>query len=79
VRRIGIDEVSYRKGHRYLVAVVDHDTGRLLWAHPGRDAKTLAKFFRKMGKRRQVRCLWNQRGEIMRIFDGTGTRNGHRD
>ena len=52
VRRIGIDEVSYRKGHRYLIAVVDHDTGRLLWAHPGRDAKTLAKFFRKMGKRR---------------------------
>jgi len=52
VKRIGIDEVSYRKGHRYLIVVVDHDTGRLLWAHPGRDSKTLAKFFRKMGKRR---------------------------
>ena len=35
-----------------MIAVVDHDTGRLLWAHPGRDAKTLAKFFREMGKRR---------------------------
>lgn len=52
VTRIGIDEVSYRKGHRYLTCVVDHDTGRLLWAHPGRDGKTLRKFFRKMGKRR---------------------------
>ena len=26
VRRIGIDEVSYRKGHQYLTVVVDHDT-----------------------------------------------------
>jgi transposase len=28
--RIGIDEISHRKGHRYLVVVVDHDTGRLV-------------------------------------------------
>ena len=25
--RIGIDEISYKKGHRYLTIVVDHDTG----------------------------------------------------
>ncbi len=35
VTRIGIDEVSYRKGHQYLTVVVDHDSGNLLWAHPG--------------------------------------------
>lgn len=52
VTRIGIDEVSYRKGHRYLTIVVDHDTGRLLWAQPGRDEKTLRRFFRLMGKKR---------------------------
>jgi transposase len=50
VRKIGVDEVSYRKGHRYLTVVVDHDTGRLLWAQPGRDEKTLRKFFRALGK-----------------------------
>ena len=50
VTRIGIDEVSYRKGHRYLTCVIDHDTGRLLWAQPGRDEKTLRKFFRLLGK-----------------------------
>jgi transposase len=49
VRRIGIDEVSYRKGHRYLTVVVDHDTGRLLWAQPGRDEKTLRMFFEALG------------------------------
>jgi transposase len=27
LRRIGIDEISHRKGQRYLTGVVDHDTG----------------------------------------------------
>lgn len=54
VRRIGIDEISYRKGHQYLTVVVDHDTGRLLWAQPGRDEKTLRKFFRLLGKERRA-------------------------
>ena len=53
VQRIGIDEVSYRKGHRYLTVVVDHDTGRLLWAQPGRDEKTLRKFFEVLGAERR--------------------------
>lgn len=54
VRRIGIDEVSYRKGHRYLTVVIDHDTGRLLWAQPGHDEKTLRRFFRLLGKERRA-------------------------
>ncbi|MBA3865219.1 MAG: transposase [Solirubrobacterales bacterium] len=41
LRRIGIDEISHRKGHRYLTVVVDHDTGRLIWAASGRDKKTV--------------------------------------
>jgi transposase len=28
LRRIGIDEISYKKGHRYLTVVVDHDSRR---------------------------------------------------
>jgi len=49
VTRIGIDEVSYRKGHRYLTVVVDHDSGRLLWAQKGHDKETLRKFFDELG------------------------------
>jgi transposase len=52
LRRIGIDEVFYKRGHRYLTVVVDHDTGVLLWAHPGRDQKTLEKFFDRLGDER---------------------------
>src|SRR5512132_1645396 len=32
LRRIGIDEIAYKRGHRYLTVVVDHDSGRLVWA-----------------------------------------------
>ena len=35
IRRIGIDETSYKKGHRYLTVVVDHDRGCLIWCHEG--------------------------------------------
>ena len=49
LRRIGIDEISYKKGHRYITIVVDHDSGRLVWAAPGRDRKTLAAFFAALG------------------------------
>jgi transposase len=45
LHRIGIDEISYKRGHRYLTVVVNHDTGALVWAKPGRDDKTLASFF----------------------------------
>jgi transposase len=47
--RIAIDEISYRKGHRYLTCVVDHDTGRLVWAHEGRNKETLRLFFQQLG------------------------------
>jgi transposase len=50
LRRIGIDEI--RRGHKYLTVVVDHDGGVLLWAHPGRDQKTLEKFFDRLGEER---------------------------
>lgn len=41
LRRIGIDEISYKRHHKYLTVVVDHDSGSLLWAAPGRDKATL--------------------------------------
>ena len=49
LRRIGIDEISYKRGHRYLIVVVDHDTGRLVWAGPGRSEAALDIFFDELG------------------------------
>ncbi|MDG4834799.1 ISL3 family transposase [Solwaraspora sp. WMMD1047] len=55
LRRIGIDEVSYKKGHRYLTVVVDHDTGRLVWAAQGKSAATLDTFFDLLGPDRAAK------------------------
>jgi transposase len=52
LKRIGVDDFSHRKGHRYLTVVVDHDSGRLVWAAPGRDRKTVEKFLDVLGKER---------------------------
>jgi transposase len=53
--RIGIDEISYRRGHKYLMVVVDHDTGRLVWAAAGHDRKTLQTFFDLLGPERAAK------------------------
>ncbi|MGZ6565665.1 MAG: ISL3 family transposase [Solirubrobacteraceae bacterium] len=50
--RLGFDEISVRKGQRYLTVVVDHHSGRLVWAHAGRDRKTVEKFLDLLGNER---------------------------
>ena len=48
--RIGVDEVSYRKGHRYLTVVADHDRdGAVVWANEGKSATTLEAFYDELG------------------------------
>lgn len=49
--RIGVDEVSYRKGHRYLTVVADHDqAGRVVWAGEGKSTKTLEASYDELGE-----------------------------
>jgi len=53
--RIGVDEISYKRHHKYLTVVVDHDSGRLVWAAAGRDKETLRSFFDLLGPERSAR------------------------
>jgi len=48
---IGVDEISYRRGQRYLTSVVDHHAGAIVWCAPGRNAQTLQAFFDELGER----------------------------
>jgi len=59
LRRIGIDDFSYRKRHRYLTTVVDHDRRRVVWASAGRTAETLSGFFEALGEEgcRRLECV----------------------
>jgi transposase len=49
---IGVDEISYRRGQRYLTSVADHRTGAIVWCAPGRNSATLQAFFAELGERR---------------------------
>jgi transposase len=49
---IGCDDISFRKGQRYLTCVADHIAGRVIWAKPGRNAETLQAFFDLLGERK---------------------------
>jgi len=42
---IGVDEISWRKHHRYLTLVSDHDSSTIVWGKPGKDTATLGAFF----------------------------------
>ncbi len=51
---IGIDEIQWQRGHKYLTLVyqIDVDCRRLLWIGKKRKVKTLLGFFRWFGKER---------------------------
>jgi transposase len=56
LRVIGVDEVSYGRGHqKYLTIVWDHARARVVWIGEGRERDTLDGFFAKLGRRRSRR------------------------
>lgn len=52
---IGIDETSYKKGHKYMTVVVNHKTGALIWAAKGHGKETLRKFFIELNEEQRAK------------------------
>jgi transposase len=52
---VAIDEVKYKKGHKYLTVVCDHFTGRVVWATQGRSKDSVGAFFAALGDERSAR------------------------
>ncbi|MBW1985259.1 MAG: ISL3 family transposase [Deltaproteobacteria bacterium] len=48
LRIIAVDEISIKKGHKYLTVVLDYETGRVIYIAKDRKAKTLKRFFNKL-------------------------------
>jgi len=45
---IGIDETSYRKGHKYITVAVNHDTNSVVWVADGHGKAVLEQFYRSL-------------------------------
>ena len=60
VQSIGVDEVLWQRGHKYLTVVyqIDTECKRLLWVGKDRTIKTLLRFFHVFGKERSARLLF---------------------
>jgi transposase len=52
LRRIGVDEIGYRRRRKFLTIVADHDTGRVVWVGKGKDSAALTSFFDALGPER---------------------------
>jgi transposase len=54
IEAIGVDEIAWQRGHKYLTLVyqIDAECRRLLWIGQERKTKTLLRFFRWLGKER---------------------------
>ena len=46
--RIGIDETSYKKGHKYITVVINHETNSVIWAAKGFGKEVLESFFEEL-------------------------------
>ncbi|HEV2069625.1 MAG TPA: ISL3 family transposase [Acidimicrobiales bacterium] len=47
---IGVDEVSWRRRHKYLTLVSNHRSGQVIWGAEGRGAATFDTFFDEVGE-----------------------------
>jgi transposase len=52
---ISIDELSYRRHHKYVTVVTDLKRSRVIWVAPGKNADTVRSFFEELGAERATR------------------------
>ena len=53
LRILAVDEISLKKGHKYLTIVLDYETGRVVHVGKDRKAKTLTSFFNRLSAKQK--------------------------
>ena len=78
IRSIGVDELCWRKGHKYLTMVyqIDHKCTRLLWVGRDRTAATFSRFFDWLGKNRSQAIAFVA-SDMWKAFLGTVARRAN--
>ncbi len=76
---ISIDEVAWRKGHRYLTLIGDHDQGCVVWGTEGKGQAAGDEFFQALDPppakqpANPGRCSWEPEPAIMVPFGPAAT------
>jgi transposase len=47
LKLMGVDEISYKKGHKYATIVYDMERSKVVWVGEGKGSETLEKFFKE--------------------------------
>jgi len=65
LKNIGIDETSYKKGHKYITVIVNHDTNTVVWAAQGHGKAVLESFYKQLS---------DEQLSSIRVVTGDGAR-----
>lgn len=68
LHQIGIDETSYKRGHKYITVVVNHETNTVVWMSDGHGKEVLTRFFEDMTPE-QRQCIQIVTGDGARWID----------
>lgn len=59
LRRIGVDEIAYSRGHKYATLVYDLDKNRVVWIGKGKKRETIDRFFtEELSARQKAQIQW---------------------
>ncbi|MGH8275386.1 MAG: ISL3 family transposase [Steroidobacteraceae bacterium] len=73
---VGVDEVSWRKGHSYLTLISNHETGKFVWGKEGKDTATLDCFFDELGQERSA-AITAMSMDMGPAFEASARKEGH--
>lgn len=78
IRSIGVDELAWRKGHKYLTMVyqIDNHCRRLLWIGRDRTGSTFSRFFVWLGEERS-KAVQFVASDMWKAFLGTVARRAN--
>jgi len=78
IRSLGVDELSWKKGHKYLTVVyqIDHGCKRLLWIGRDRTAATFERFFDWLGEPRS-KAIEFIASDMWKAFLGTAAKRAN--
>jgi transposase len=73
---VGVDEVSWRKGHSYVTLISNHATGKFVWGQEGKDTDTLDCFFDELGQERSE-AITAMSMDMGPAYDKSARKEGH--